>query len=64
MTARHQATLTYIQNYVDSNGFAPSVRELCQHFGLKSSSSGQHRLQSLVDEGFIERAGPRAIRFL
>lgn len=55
-------TLRVLREYIEQNGFAPSVRELGDLLGLSSPSSVQTRLQRLVDEGKIVRVGPRAIR--
>lgn len=56
--------LTYLEQFITENGYAPSVRELQQHFGWASPDTAQKRLQALVDEGRIVRVGPRAIRIV
>lgn len=54
--------LAYLRSFIEENGYAPSVRELQEHFGWKSPDTAQRRLRELVDQGLIERVGPRAIR--
>ena len=54
--------LSYLRSFIAENGYAPSVRELAVQFGWDSPDTAQRRLQALVDEGKIERVGPRAIR--
>lgn len=56
--------LSYLEAFITENGFAPSVREIQHHFGWDSPDTAQRRLQALVDEGRIERVGPRAIRIV
>lgn len=51
----------YLRDHIADHGYAPSVREMCVAFGVKSPSTMQARLRTLFDEGWIERKGPRAI---
>lgn len=56
--------LSYLETFITEHGYAPSVREIQHQFGWASQDTAQRRLRSLVDEGKIERVGPRAIRLL
>ena len=60
----HQETLTILRDYINQNGFAPSIRELAAMLGYSSSDTGQRRLDALEEAGLIERVGPRAIRII
>lgn len=55
-----------IIEYIEAHGYPPTVREIGQMVGLRSTSSTQHHLEVLRKEGKIETdAGfnsPRAIR--
>lgn len=58
--------LQSIVGYIEKHGYAPTVREIGEMTGLKSTSTVQHHLEMLRKEGRIENdAGfnsPRAIR--
>lgn len=64
--ALRKAILTYITEYIRLHGYSPSVREIGEGVGLKSSSSVQRHLQRMLESGELEtdaRFGtPRAIR--
>ena len=56
----------FIVSYITEHGYAPSVREIGQGVGLRSSSSVQVHLDKMVELGLLEtdapRGTPRAIR--
>lgn len=58
--------LQAIIRYIEEHGYPPSFREIGEMTGLKSTSSVQHHMEILLEEGKIETdAGfntPRAIR--
>lgn len=60
---RQRDILDFIQNKTKSQGYPPSVREIGQAVGLKSSSTVHMYLCQLEEMGFIRRdpAKPRAI---
>lgn len=55
-----------IIGYIEIHGYPPTVREIGEMVGLKSTSSVQHHLEILRKEGKIETdagfSAPRAIR--
>ena len=53
-------------SYLCSNTYQPSIREIGQHFGIKSTKTVSEHLQGLADKGFIERnpSRSRGIRIL
>lgn len=55
--------LTYIQNEISSRGYAPSVREIGEAVGLKSTSTVHGHLQRLEKKGLLHRDAmkPRAM---
>ena len=61
-----EAMVSSIVEYIATHGYAPTVREIGDMVGLKSTSTTQHHLEILRKEGKIETdAGfnsPRAIR--
>ncbi|AOZ72859.1 repressor LexA [Boudabousia tangfeifanii] len=63
---RPRQILAYLSSAVESQGYMPSVREICDAVGLNSPSSVQHNLKILADAGYIKRHGntSRAIEVL
>jgi repressor LexA len=55
--------LEYLKEHIIEKGFAPSIREVCKQFGFSSPRAGQKHLDSLEEQGLIEREkGSRALR--
>ena len=59
-----QNILNCIISHIEEKGYAPTVRELCEMTGLKSTSSIHAHLTRMNDLGMIEveMDKPRAIR--
>lgn len=66
ITNKQEEILNYIKNEILKRGFPPTVREICQTVGLKSTSSVHSHLESLEKNGYIRRdpTKPRAIEIL
>lgn len=47
--------LKFLKTFIDKNGFAPSVREIADHLGFKSTKSVKVHLDELADMGKIEK---------
>lgn len=45
----------YLQEYIDDNGFPPTVREIAAKFSIKSTSTVQYYLEKLRDLGLISQ---------
>ena len=45
----------YIKNFIDDNGFPPSVREIGAKFAIKSTSTVHYYLEKLRDQGLISQ---------
>lgn len=53
MTKRQHETLTFIEAFIDANGYSPSFQEVKDHLGL-ASKSGVHRIvHALKDRGLL-----------
>jgi repressor LexA len=66
MTAIQIKILNFIADHVKSHGYPPTIREIGDGVGLKSSSSVHNHLINLSDSGYI-RFSPgrsRTIRVL
>ena len=62
-TAKQQEILDYIKSEILKKGYPPTVREICETVGLKSTSSVHSHLETLEKNGYIRRdpTKPRAI---
>ncbi len=66
ITPKQQEILNFIRDNILMKGYPPSVREICDAVGLKSTSSVHSHLDSLEQNGYIRRdpTKPRAIEIL
>ena len=66
LTKRQGEILTYIKEYVVSNGYPPTVREICAAIGVSSPATVHAHLQNLENKGMIkkEETKNRAIELL
>ena len=55
LTTREQAILDCIKNKIRENGFPPTVREICNEVGLRSTSTVHGYLARLEELGAIKR---------
>lgn len=64
LNEREEQILKAIMDYNNKNGFNPSIREIGEIVGLKSSSTVHKYLGSLEEKGYIERKEncPRALK--
>ncbi len=58
--------LNYMKMEINKKGYPPSVREICEAVGLRSTSTVHGHLSKLEDKGYIRRdpTKPRAIEIL
>lgn len=47
------AILHYIERYIDSHGYGPSVREICEAVDLKSTATVHYHLRQLAQKNLI-----------
>jgi len=50
-------TLEFLRNFLADKGYAPTLKDIAQHIGVKSLSTAHFHLERLEDKGFIKR-GP------
>ena len=55
MSAKQKEVLEYVKDQILKKGFPPSVREIGEAVGLKSTSSVHAHLESLEKKGYIKR---------
>ena len=49
--------LEYVNQFVQENGFAPSVREIGAAVGMRSTASVSYHLQQLQEKGYLQSPG-------
>ena len=66
ITGKQKDILDYIKNEILNKGYPPSVRDICQAVGLKSTSSVHAHLETLEKNGYIRRdpTKPRTIEIV
>lgn len=66
MSDKQKKVLDFIESQINSNGYPPSVREICSAMNFKSSSTAHSYLKLLEERGMISRAATknRAIRLI
>lgn len=66
ITDKQQRVLNYVKEQIRKEGYAPSVREICQALDLKSTSTVHGYLTRLQKKGLIQKAAlkPRTIRIM
>ena len=50
-------TLEFIKKFVETNGYPPTVREICSQVGFKSTASAKYYLDKLEEQGAIKKGG-------
>lgn len=60
LTRRQKEILSYIQESIAGNGYAPSLNEIGRHFNLHSISTVHKHLVHLEEKGLIKRHWNRA----
>jgi len=66
LTRLERRILDYIVDYLRRNTYQPSVREIGDRFGIRSTKTVTEYLQSIADKGWIERhrSRSRGVRIL
>jgi repressor LexA len=67
LTDRQQQLLQFIEDHLRINGFPPSIREMADHMGIRSTNGVNDHLKALEKKGYIQRGAglkSRAISLL
>ncbi len=66
LTEREHQVLDYLSEYISTRGYPPTVREICLHLNIKSTSTIHRDLNNLEKSGFLTRdpSKPRALEVL
>ena len=54
-----QLIMDYVNQFIQENGFSPSVREIGAAVGLRSTASVSYHLQALQEKGLIQAPGAK-----
>jgi repressor LexA len=55
LTKRQKQLVDYLENYINEHGYAPTLSEIGQYFGLSSLATVHKHLHNLEQKGFIKR---------
>lgn len=50
-----RVTLEFLKNFIAEHGYAPTLKEIAQHLGVKSASTAHFHLERLIRKGFVSR---------
>ncbi len=64
LTPRQAEILTYITDYNELKGYAPTLQEIGDQFGLSSVATVHKHISNLVDKGYLARQRRNASRDL
>ena len=54
-----QMIVNYVNQFIQENGYSPSVREIGAAVGLRSTASVSYHLQALQDKGLLQSPGSK-----
>lgn len=57
LTPRQQNILDFVTEFQGQHGFPPSIREIGEFFGIKSTNGVSDHLRALEKKGFLNRSG-------
>ncbi len=60
ITEIERKILDFMVHYLRTNTYQPSIREIGERFGIKSTKTVSEHLQALADKGFLERDPSRS----
>ena len=60
LTRRQKEILDYVGAHISSEGYAPTIEEIGDHFGLSSLATVHKHLANLQEKGLIKRAWNRS----
>ena len=54
LTSKQEKVLRFLVDFNAEQGFPPTIRELCDHFGFKSLNTGHFHLRALEKKGCLQ----------
>ena len=55
LTKRQAEILKYVTGHIQEQGYAPSYREICSHFGLSSTATVAEHIETLRLKGYLHQ---------
>src|SRR6202012_1660890 len=55
LTDRQRAVLEFISQSIESRGYPPTLREIGEHMGIRSTNGVNDHLKALEKKGYLER---------
>jgi repressor LexA len=55
LTGRQRQLMNFIEDYLNTHGFPPSIREMADHMGIRSTNGVNDHLKALEKKGYITR---------
>ncbi|MCX5749308.1 MAG: transcriptional repressor LexA [Candidatus Saganbacteria bacterium] len=56
LTDRQKSVFDYLSAFIEEKGFAPSIREMCVEFKIRSTKAIHSHLKALEEKGWIKRS--------
>ena len=56
VSKKQEEILNFIDMTINSKGYSPTVREICEAVSLKSTSTVQYHLKKLIELGFLSKS--------
>src|SRR5262245_65566327 len=60
LTRRQKEILDFLSRHIERKGYAPTIEEIGEHFGLSSPATVHKHLSNLQQKGLIKRAWNRS----
>lgn len=60
LTERQGEILAYLEGFSAEHGFAPTMREIAEHFGFESPHSAVDHIEALERKGYVTRRAGQA----
>src|SRR5207237_9641155 len=66
LTERQEKILSFIKKSIIDQGYPPTIREIGEHFGIRSTNGVNDHLKALERKGYLERGElkSRALRVI
>jgi repressor LexA len=55
LTNRQQAILSFIRDCIVDDGRAPTIREMCERFEIRSTNGIRDHIKALITKGYLEK---------
>jgi repressor LexA len=59
LTAKQEAIYHFIRKHIETKGFPPAIRDICDEFGISSPNGVMCHLKALQKKGYINRVEKR-----